>query len=331
MYQILIYKDWQLNSLNEYISATTSNIPITDIHNSIIFISYDFYKNTKINTITKITNNNNILVLASDFDAVLMMMTNLPENVYQLIDGVPITKSTNTFIIHNEFMCLYNTIENAKYIKTNARTATFFTLMGRDDIHRDILVNALSNANCLDKGLVIYHTPKNLSKTVCSGLSKQHKNDNFYKDFEFPEHDRHWHDADAKDVYYEYYNLEIVTETTVNAHFLTEKTIKPLASKMPFLMVSSAGYLKYLRSLGFKTFGGIFDESYDDIVDIHQRINAVTNLLVDLIASKKIHTLVDQCSEILNHNAQHVVRLAQSHTNTKKTQLTNIINLINNS
>ena len=35
----------------------------------------------------------------------------------------------------------------------------------------------------------------------------------------------------------------------------------------PFVMVSKKGTLKYLRDIGFKTFGDFWDESYDDEED----------------------------------------------------------------
>jgi hypothetical protein len=51
--------------------------------------------------------------------------------------------------------------------------------------------------------------------------------------------------------------LYLVTETvaTGRRHHLTEKTFKPIAMGMPFVIVGTQGSLKYLRSYGFKTFG----------------------------------------------------------------------------
>jgi hypothetical protein len=53
---------------------------------------------------------------------------------------------------------------------------------------------------------------------------------------------------------------------------LTEKTFKPIALEMPFILVAPAGSLEYLRSYGFKTFNGIIDESYDEETDDIKRL-----------------------------------------------------------
>ena len=60
----------------------------------------------------------------------------------------------------------------------------------------------------------------------------------------------------------------IVSETNpvwCNNNFLTEKTAKCLLAERIFVMFNAPGTIKYLRSLGFRTFhGDIIDESYDD-------------------------------------------------------------------
>jgi hypothetical protein len=58
---------------------------------------------------------------------------------------------------------------------------------------------------------------------------------------------------------------------------LTEKTFKPIVAQRPFILVAAPGNLKYLRSYGFKTFGNWIDESYDDLQDPDQRLNAIAD------------------------------------------------------
>ena len=78
--------------------------------------------------------------------------------------------------------------------------------------------------------------------------------------------------------------LYLVTETvaTGRRHHITEKTFKPIALGMPFVLVATAGSLEYLRSYGFKTFGHVWDESYDAIQNDHDRIATVAGLLRSL-------------------------------------------------
>jgi hypothetical protein len=66
---------------------------------------------------------------------------------------------------------------------------------------------------------------------------------------------------------------------TGRRHHLTEKTFKPIAMGMPFVIVGTQGSLKYLRSYGFKTFGDIWDESYDLVEDPAERLIQIAELM----------------------------------------------------
>jgi hypothetical protein len=103
--------------------------------------------------------------------------------------------------------------------------------------------------------------------------------------------------------------LYLVTETVADGrrHHITEKTFKPIAMGMPFVLVATQGSLEYLRSYGFKTFGHIWDESYDTIADPHERIQAVASLLktlCDLSVEERI-ALFEVCRETIEHNWNH--------------------------
>jgi hypothetical protein len=102
--------------------------------------------------------------------------------------------------------------------------------------------------------------------------------------------------------------LYLVTETVATGcrHHLTEKTFKPIAMGMPFVIVGTRGSLEYLRSYGFRTFEGIWDESYDDAED-HVRIQRIASLLrsLDELSPKGKQDLFDQCQEVIEHNWNH--------------------------
>ena len=49
--------------------------------------------------------------------------------------------------------------------------------------------------------------------------------------------------------------------------FITEKTMKPLAYRHPFMIYGQTNTLQHLHSLGFETFENLFDESYDQITN----------------------------------------------------------------
>jgi hypothetical protein len=103
--------------------------------------------------------------------------------------------------------------------------------------------------------------------------------------------------------------LYLVTETvaTGHRHHLTEKTFKPIALGMPFVIVSTCGSLKYLRQYGFETFGSIWDESYDNELDDDQRIAKIGKLLKTLnsFSTKDRQDIFRQCIPIIEHNWHH--------------------------
>ena len=102
--------------------------------------------------------------------------------------------------------------------------------------------------------------------------------------------------------------LYLVTETVATGQrlHLTEKTFKPIAMGMPFIIVGTRGSLKYLREYGFKTFDGIWDESYDDAED-DVRIERIASLLrsLDELPAEAKQDLFEQCMPIIQHNWNH--------------------------
>ena len=102
--------------------------------------------------------------------------------------------------------------------------------------------------------------------------------------------------------------LYLVTETvaTGRKHHLTEKTFKPIALGMPFVIVGTKGSLAYLRNYGFRTFEGIWDESYDS-ADDDVRIQRIASLLrsLDELSPEGKQDLFDQCQEVIEHNWNH--------------------------
>ena len=88
---------------------------------------------------------------------------------------------------------------------------------------------------------------------------------------------------------------------------ITEKTFKAIALEMPFVLVAPAGSLEYMRSYGFKTFGNIFDESYDCELNDIVRIERVTKLLKDLdnLSLKERQQIHRACLPAVEHNYHH--------------------------
>lgn len=103
--------------------------------------------------------------------------------------------------------------------------------------------------------------------------------------------------------------IDVVLETVFDDErlHLTEKILRPIACGKPFILASSHGALKYLRDYGFQTFQGIIDESYDDIVDPIQRINAILSVM-DGISKKSLEEkskLFASMQSVCEYNKQY--------------------------
>jgi hypothetical protein len=101
--------------------------------------------------------------------------------------------------------------------------------------------------------------------------------------------------------------LHVITETIYQGqkNHLTEKTFKPIVMQQPFVIVSTQGSLKYLRSYGFKTFSDFWNEDYDDCTD-DMRILKIGKLLSDLhsLSINEKRQLQKHLSPVVEHNYQ---------------------------
>lgn len=88
---------------------------------------------------------------------------------------------------------------------------------------------------------------------------------------------------------------------------ITEKTFKAIALGMPFILVAAAGSLDYMRRYGFRTFGDVWDESYDNETDDIKRLESVANLLKDLdsLSDRERHQIQSHVLPAVEHNWNH--------------------------
>jgi hypothetical protein len=86
-----------------------------------------------------------------------------------------------------------------------------------------------------------------------------------------------------------------------NVHFITEKTGKCLFAKRIFVCLAPPKHLEKVRELGFKTFDGIIDESYDLEYDPNKRFNMVCKQILWISIQNPIE-LYEKAKPILEHN-----------------------------
>jgi hypothetical protein len=91
----------------------------------------------------------------------------------------------------------------------------------------------------------------------------------------------------------------VAVETTASfgddSIFLTEKTMKPIALRHPFLVLGCAGSLGMLKSSGFETYDNLFDESYDTNIvyeerlkSVHAQIKNISDITYDSVTMQKM-------------------------------------------
>jgi hypothetical protein len=187
----------------------------------------------------------------------------------------------------------------------------FFFLNGRARPHRKFLLEKFKKSglidssiwSCLDsnaasyKNIQLFDNNENLMThpTQIKYLDKKYEHARYQKWIESPAiiHNgfvKHaLFDDDWGEVYIEpqgyidtYFSL--ITETVFEYpySFRTEKIWKPIAMGHPWIAVANQGFYRDMNALGFKTFGDIINEEYDNETDPDIRIKMIINEIVKL-------------------------------------------------
>jgi len=236
-----------------------------------------------------------------------------------LIPILEITDPKLTWVIPGEVYGINNTIFNNQWLRGqiemyrqpqirvdldeldpySIKPYFFDALLGGGKPHKDYVAKRIREDE-LDKKILLRHAYKDfiLPQTITAGHGASLAN---YKG---------WGCLLSTIVPINIYNqsaYSIIGETEFcNTHFfLTEKTAKCLISKRLFVMFSGANWLKTFRKLGFKTFNGIIDESYDSINDSFLRWEAAYQQ-VKWLCDQDQHTILEKARPILEYNYNHL-------------------------
>jgi hypothetical protein len=199
---------------------------------------------------------------------------------------------------------------------------SFNRLVHTDRSYRIYFVSKLIEKNLVPKGSISFGVAGGSNPTwdeeVSAGKSKLSKHAKIH----INQHLKNYHEqlnidgdsvpgsasADIPDQVHDSF-WHVVTETVFyyDKLHLTEKIFKPIVSKQPFMLLAAPGNLAYLKSYGFKTFDSVIDESYDDIQDPDQRIDAVVDQLnwyCNLTDAEKLD-IAEKLEPIIEHNFHH--------------------------
>jgi len=95
-----------------------------------------------------------------------------------------------------------------------------------------------------------------------------------------------------------------------NELFLSEKIFKPIACHHPFIIFGNKNSLHELRKMGYKTFNGFIDESYDTLPTF-ERLDAIIESIKKIIAIKDKTLWYNSMKEILVHNYNTLISNSQ--------------------
>jgi hypothetical protein len=104
--------------------------------------------------------------------------------------------------------------------------------------------------------------------------------------------------------------FSLVTETVFDYpySFRTEKIWKPVAMAHPFVAVANRGYYKDMHNLGFRTFGHLIDESFDQIDSGQDRIERISAVIEDL-CQQDLASFLKECYNTCKYNQQHLTHM----------------------
>lgn len=191
--------------------------------------------------------------------------------------------------------------------KTFKRSFASFNYRAHD--HRCHMIDALAKHNLIDVGLITWHWMDNFSDYQFEYF----QNRRIWLDDAYHETGR-WHDLPKE---YEHTFAHLVSESTMDAVFITEKTAIPILHFKPFLVSGPKHFYKRLDEMGIERFTELFDYSFDDVDDHKLRAQMVVEN-INRIARLPEHHLAELHEKIkpkLAHNFYKVEEIVYDFDN----------------
>jgi hypothetical protein len=216
----------------------------------------------------------------------------------------------NQIIAINHFDKIYSKIEKPYNF-------LFLNKVARD--HRINLINELKNSKLLEQALWSCHWEKKFLPLEYEDFFNNQVTDITINN---TVHDLSWPDGGLFPQLYIDTYFSVVTETnfSVPLDYRTEKIYKPILIGHPFVAVSSYHFYQGLKNLGFKTFSGLIDETFDNILNDDDRITAITNTIKNLCASD-LKEFLKEAKPICDYNRSHYFELIGKDRLTKYNSL----------
>ncbi len=106
--------------------------------------------------------------------------------------------------------------------------------------------------------------------------------------------------------YYKNMFVDIVSETDLDTCFTTEKTLRPIIFRTPFLLMAGKGTLQKLKDIGFKTFDSWWSEDYDNFTHL-DRMQKILDIVEWISVQYNVRKFKEEMKDILDYNYNHYV------------------------
>jgi hypothetical protein len=104
--------------------------------------------------------------------------------------------------------------------------------------------------------------------------------------------------------------VNLISETSVDVGFITEKTWIPILCKKPFLVQTREGFYDYFQQLGFKVYDEIFDYSFDSVSNLEVRTQMILDNVKNIL-DNDYQKLYDMIYPKIKHNYNRALELIQ--------------------
>lgn len=194
----------------------------------------------------------------------------------------------------------YHELHRHKHESNNTYfTKAFCNLNNRPWDFRCKMLDTLSERNLISKGAISWNEKNNEYDF------KHWKQERLIIDKEYAINMNSY--ASFPSIFFESF-MSLVSESTMDTIFPTEKTYTAIYFKKPFLVWSTLNFHKALQELGFELYDEIFDYSFDSIQNEEERLHAILDQ-VESIANKdyeKLYNLIAQKAERNYHTLKNI-------------------------
>lgn len=226
-----------------------------------------------------------------------------------IIDAPPkninnILESKNINLIRFPEVFTDMTVKGTKtYDEVKPKTVLFSNHNGQARLHRCMMIDLLAKYNLLDIGNISWND-LNTNNYNFKYWNKQiiKLEDDFTRGkssiFDMP------------DDKYKLSTFDLVSETSMDLLFYTEKTWKPILREKAFIIFGAPGINMKLKEYGYRLFENVIDYSFDSIIDPLERAEAIAIQLKGLSKHdpEQIHL---QLTKDVQHNKSWLIKRAR--------------------